>query len=73
MKIAYKCELSSTDPVPYGEQEGTPMQDLLAAYLNFLWESWQTSPAWKRALPVRNYIQQNLAALRAADATLTWS
>lgn len=32
-------KLTDTDPMPFGKYKGTPMQDVPASYLHWLW-SW---------------------------------
>lgn len=53
------AELKDTDPMPFGKHKGTPMQDVPADYLHWLWT---TNPA--RNTPIMRYIERNLSALK---------
>lgn len=61
-------ELTDSDPMPFGQHKGTPMQDVPTDYLHYLWQ---------RGLkhdkkPVANYIRRSLSALKQEQPDLIW-
>lgn len=63
-------ELTDTDPMPFGKYKGTPMQDVPAFYLHWLWNSGMKED---RVSPVAIYIRKNLSALRKEYSDGIWS
>lgn len=61
-------ELNDTDLMPFGKFLGTPMQDVPADYLNFLWRNGLS----KEQKPVANYIRRCLNALKQENPDLIW-
>ena len=53
--------LDDTDPMPFGRYKGTPMQDVPATYLHWLWCNGKKDDLGS---PVGNYIFRNLNALK---------
>lgn len=53
-------ELDDLDPMPFGKYRGTPMQDVPARYLHWLW----TEGAKNEKSQVADYIRRNLNALK---------
>lgn len=51
--------LQDTDPMPFGKYKGTPMKEVPAYYLLWLWDNDRMSPS------VEHYIEQNLEVLEA--------
>lgn len=54
-------ELTDTDPMPFGQHKGAPMQDVPARYLHYLWINGKKQD---NRCPVANYIRRNLTALQ---------
>lgn len=63
-------QLQDTDPMPWGKHKGTPMQDVPADYLHFLWTSYGVS--FKRG-PVGDYIMRNMTALKQEHPDGIWT
>lgn len=61
--------LSDTDPMPFGQHKGMPMQDVPVAYLHYLWQRGLKT----EDKPVANYIRKSLPALRKENPDLIWS
>jgi hypothetical protein len=57
--------LTDESPMPFGKHEGTPMANVPANYLMWMFNSWGTMKPWgAEANAVRNYIIENLDALK---------
>lgn len=54
-------ELDDTSPMPFGKHKDTPMSEVPARYLSWLWANGKSEEVGK--CPVADYIQNNLAAL----------
>ena len=54
--------LQDTDPMPFGKYKDTPMQDVPASYLHFLWYNGLKNEV--KTNPVADYINRNVAALK---------
>jgi hypothetical protein len=54
-------QLTDTDPMPWGKYKNTPMQDVSADYLFFLWT--KLGKERDKQCPVADYIRRNLSAL----------
>lgn len=57
-----KKELQDTDTMPWGKYKGTPMQDVPADYLFWLWT--EKGKKDNRSCEVADYIRRNLATLQ---------
>lgn len=68
--------LTDSDPMPYGEHQGVPMDNVPASYFRFLWNNGlcrRTSPEpLSDREQVANYILENLAALQSEDSDGIW-
>jgi hypothetical protein len=62
-------ELADTDPMPFGKHKGTPMQDVPASYLHWLWVNGKQDDLGS---PVGNYIFRNLDALKKEHKDGIW-
>ncbi len=60
--------LGDLSPMPFGKHRGTPMQDVPAAYLHWLWHQ----PDFDRSSPVGAYIANNRSALEIENDDLIW-
>jgi uncharacterized protein (DUF3820 family) len=58
--------LSDTDPMPFGKYKKQPMQDVPVDYLHWLWNNNLNEG------PVKEYIKQNLNALKQENEDLIW-
>jgi hypothetical protein len=54
-------EMQDTDAMPFGKHKGTPMQDVPAIYLHWLWSNGMDKDKFN---PVADYIRRNLNALK---------
>ncbi len=54
--------------MPFGKHRGTPMQDVPAAYLHWLYHQ----PGFDRSSPVGAYIANNRSALEMENEDLIW-
>lgn len=63
-------ELQDTDLMPFGKYTGTPMQDVPAQYLHWLWTNGKKHD---RACPVADYIRRNLSALKQEHKDGIWA
>lgn len=65
--------LTDTDKMPFGKFKGTPMQDVSASYLHWLWTN-DRDPMKQRVKvdPVADYISRNLPALKAEHTDGIW-
>lgn len=67
--------LTDTDLMPFGKFKGTPMQDVPASYLHYLWQDGLrgyengTSAQYQ----VADYIRRNLNALRLEHRDGLWA
>lgn len=64
-----RARLEDLSPMPFGKHEGTPMQDVPAAYLHYLWTKGLKSDSTSS---VHDYIQRNLGALQQENPDLIW-
>lgn len=59
------AELSDTSPMPFGQHRGTPMQDVPASYLHYLFTmGLNNNNSNDSRGQVANYIRKNLDALK---------
>lgn len=65
-------KLTDTDPMPWGKHKGTPMQDVPADYLHYMWT--QRGLELRRAgqCEVADYIRANLDALAMEHKDGIW-
>lgn len=61
--------LEDTSPMPFGQHKGTPMSDVPAAYLHYLWSSGLKE---NKVSPVSDYIRRNLNALKKEHPDGLW-
>lgn len=61
--------LTDTSPMPFGKYKGTPMQDVPASYLFWLWSNGKEH---ERTCPVHDYIRRNLDVLRTEHPDGIW-
>lgn len=64
--------LDDLDKMPFGKYKGTPMQDVPAGYLHYLWTKGGMSKETKTS-SVADYIQRNLEALKKDHPDGIWS
>lgn len=64
-------QLQDTDPMPFGKHKGTPMQDVPASYLFWLWTEGGKEHEVKTC-PVANYIDRNILALESEYPDGEW-
>ena len=66
--------LQDTDLMPFGKYKGTPMQDVPASYLHWLWTN-DRDPMRQKAKfdPVADYIQRNRSVLEQEHPDGIWS
>ena len=64
------CQLTDTDPMPFGKYKGTPMQDVPASYLHWLWSNGKKSDHIDK---VAIYIRRNLNALKTEHPDGLWT
>lgn len=62
--------MTDTDPMPFGKYKGTPMQDVSASYLHWLWTNGKKDD---KADPVACYIRDNINALKLELPDAIWS
>lgn len=64
-------QLQDTDPMPFGmyKRDKTPMQDVPASYLHWLWT---TGLKDDKQSPVADYIRRNLEALKQEHPDGIW-
>lgn len=62
-------QLTDTDPMPFGQHKGKPMQDVPAGYLHWLWTS---GKKLDKQCPVADYIRRNLDALKQEHEDGVW-
>jgi hypothetical protein len=63
-------ELQDDDPMPFGKYKGTPMQDVPASYLFWLWNNGMKND---KQSDVADYIRRNLSVLRQEHPDGIWS
>jgi uncharacterized protein (DUF3820 family) len=65
--------LQDTDKMPWGKHAGTPMQDVPASYLHWLWTN-ERDPMSRKAKvdPVAAYIERNMAVLQQEHPDGIW-
>lgn len=61
--------LGDLDLMPFGKYKGTPMQDVPAGYLNWLWNNGMKDD--KQSI-VGEYISHSLGALKQENRDLIW-
>lgn len=61
--------LSDTDKMPFGKHKGTPMQDVPASYLHWLWTNGKKDD---HRCPVAHYIRLRLHALQMEHPDGLW-
>ena len=64
------CGLTDTDPMPFGKYKGTPMQDVPASYLHWLWTNGKKDD---KTCKVADYIRRNLNALKQEHRGGIWA
>jgi uncharacterized protein (DUF3820 family) len=62
-------QLQDTDPMPFGKHKGSPMQDVPASYLHWLWSNGKEHDKQCR---VADYIRRNLNALSVEYSDGIW-
>ena len=62
--------LDDTSPMPFGKYRGTPMQDVPADYLHWLWQNGMKND---KLSPVADYIRRNLSALKQEHPDGIWN
>lgn len=63
-------ELRDTDPMPFGKYKGTPMQDVPASYLHWLWSQ---DDFRQKGGSVCDYIESHIEALAQEYPDGIWS
>lgn len=63
-------QLQDPDPMPFGKYRGTPMMDVPADYLFFLWT--EGGLEHNKKSPVADYIRRNLSSLAKEYADGIW-
>lgn len=61
--------MNDLDPMPFGKYKGTPMQDVPASYLHWLWENGMKH---KKDDRIHKYIVNSLTALKDENPDLIW-
>lgn len=61
--------LEDLSPMPFGKYKGTPMQDVPADYLHWLWTNGKDKD---KICPVADYIRRSLSALKVENKNLIW-
>ena len=64
-------QLTDTDKMPFGKFKGTPMQDINAKYLHWLWT--ETGMAADKQGDVADYIRRNIPALKKELPDAIWT
>lgn len=68
--------LTDTDPMPFGKYKDTPMQDVPASYLHWLWTQNNGRDQRTQMLssdPVLDYINRNKSALKQEHPDGLWA
>lgn len=68
-RIRVTKELADTDPMPFGQYKGKPMQDVPACYLHWLWCNGKKDD---HQCPVADYIRRNINALAHEYRDAIW-
>lgn len=68
--VVGRVELQDTDPMPWGKYKGTPMQDVPADYLHWLYTNFGMK---FKSGPVGDYILRNKAALKQEHPDGIWN
>lgn len=63
-------ELGDTDLMPFGKHRGTPMQDVPASYLHYLWTNGMRED---KTSAVADYIRRNLSGLKKEHPDGIWT
>jgi hypothetical protein len=63
--------LTDLDPMPFGKYRGTPLQDVPADYLFWLWDSGMKSKV--KTEPVADYIARSISALKKEQPDKIWT
>jgi uncharacterized protein (DUF3820 family) len=63
--------LNDLSPMPFGKYKDTPMQDVPASYLHWLWQNGMKNEV--KTKPVADYINRSLSALKTENKDLIWS
>ena len=63
--------LEDTDPMPFGQHKGVPLQDVPASYLHFLWQNGLKNEL--RTSAVAHYIHRNIEALKKEYPDGIWT
>lgn len=69
-------QLQDTSQMPFGKYKGTPMQDVPASYLHWLWTQNNARDQRTQMIssdPVLDYIQRNISALKKEYPDGVWS
>ena len=70
---ADRQQLQDTDKMPFGKHKGTPMQDVPASYLHWLWANERDPMSRKTKVDqVAAYIERNLSALKKEHPDGIW-
>ncbi len=69
MPYQSNAPLTDLTPMPFGKYKGTPMQDIPASYLHYLWTNGMSGD---KSGPVACYIRKNLDALQSENPDLIW-
>lgn len=62
-------QLDDLSPMPFGKHRGTPMQDVPADYLHWLWTNGKEHD---RRCQVADYIRRNITALQQEHPDGIW-
>jgi uncharacterized protein (DUF3820 family) len=62
-------ELTDISTMPFGKYKGTPMQDVPASYLHWLWTNGLEND---KHSPVADYVRRSLSALKQEHPDLIW-
>lgn len=61
-------KLNDLSKTPFGKHKGSPMQDVPASYLHYLWSNGMST----EKSPVADYIRENLNALKQEYKNGIW-
>ncbi len=64
-------QLDDLSPMPFGKYKDTPMQDVPARYLHYLWTTGLNAKV--KFDPVADYVKRNLHALKQEYEDGIWS
>jgi uncharacterized protein (DUF3820 family) len=65
--------LTDLSPMPFGMYKGSPMQDVPASYLHYLWTSGIGGRTFEASSLVAAYIRENMDALKKEYPDGIWS